>query len=229
MSPDIKKLAGLKYVEAGDPSSKNKVIFCHGYGANALDLFSLHQELNSSSDTHWLFPQGPISVPIGPGYSGQAWFSIRSEALQLAAASGQPLDFSQIRPPGMTAATDQLLQFLQAQQVQPKHCVLGGFSQGSMLALDTALKTQSLWRGLVLFSSTLTDAANWTLAAEKMQGQRFLQSHGKRDELLPFGEALRLKILLEDAGWVSDWYEFSGGHEIPRQVIAKTRNFISAS
>lgn len=222
----LKKVAGLKYLDAGDPSSDKKIVICHGYGANAFDLFPLHHELAQKTPVHWIFPQGPLSVPIAPGFSGQAWFSIRAEALQLAAATGQPLDFSKIRPPGMTAATDQLLQFLQALNVNPSSSIIGGFSQGSMLALDALLKTQLRWAGLMLYSSTLTDADNWSGLARQISDQKFFQSHGERDELLPFGEALRLKILLEDCGWDGSWFEFTGGHEIPYQVLTQSKSFI---
>jgi phospholipase/carboxylesterase len=98
--------------------------------------------------------------------------------------------------------------------------VLGGFSQGAMLATDTVLAGRLRFAGLAVVSGTLLSRARWTSQVAACQGCPVFQSHGREDPILPFPLADELRKLFEAAGAKHTWVPFSGGHAIPPPVIA---------
>jgi phospholipase/carboxylesterase len=222
--PELKTLGRLQVALRREDPRAPSVILLHGYGANAYDLWSLQSEIQIGKKLNWYFPEGILSLDMGPGYSGKAWFPINEKALEKAMLSGQPLDYSQSYPPGMERARDLVLDLIARENLNPETLILGGFSQGAMLALEVALHLPQAPRGLLLFSSTLVCEKQWSAAAERLlkasgDSVEFFQSHGKADPILPFSGAERLRECLEKAGWEPQWSEFNGGHEIPRTVL----------
>jgi phospholipase/carboxylesterase len=106
--------------------------------------------------------------------------------------------------------------------------VLGGFSQGAMLSLDVALRTSRPLAGLVLMSSTLIAAGEWTPLFPTRRGLSVLESHGRDDPLLPFALAELLRDLLRHAGLEITWVPFRGGHAIPDVVLDALSAFLRA-
>jgi phospholipase/carboxylesterase len=105
--------------------------------------------------------------------------------------------------------------------------VLGGFSQGAMVALDAALHSQRPLAGLVLLSGTHLAADEW---APRMGARRTVpvfMSHGQADELLPFGIAEGLRDALRAQGLAVDWVPFRGGHGIPGPVLDGVGAFLT--
>jgi len=100
--------------------------------------------------------------------------------------------------------------------------VLGGFSQGAILSIDSCLHIiDGAIGGLAIFSGSIVSAEKWKTLAEKRQGgTKVLQSHGTQDPLLPYGLAKYLKNFLTQHFPV-DFIEFEGGHTIPPQAITK--------
>ena len=97
--------------------------------------------------------------------------------------------------------------------------VLGGFSQGAMLALDVALHQSAPPAGLILMSGTLIADALWRPRMASLAGVPVMLSHGRDDGLLPFSAAEQMRDRLVAAGAAVDWQAFRGGHEIPPAVI----------
>ena len=126
-------------------------------------------------------------------------------------------------PAGLAEARAQVLALLAEVQtrfaVPADRIVLGGFSQGAMLAVDVALHRATPPAGLILMSGTLIAASEWQPRLASLAGVPIMQSHGRQDAILPFGVAEVLRDKLIAAGAVVDWRPFSGGHEIPGQVI----------
>ena len=221
--PELKSFGRLKVAERSTANAEGSAIILHGYGANAYDLWSLQSELQCGKKLNWYFPDAPIHLEMGMGYSGRAWFPINERALERA-MRGEPLDYSKIYPPGLDRARDLILEFIASQKIEPKKLVLGGFSQGAMLSIEVALHLPEPPKALLLFSGTLANAAEWKAKAEKLAAPleskfEFFQSHGNMDAVLPFAGAERLRDVLEEAGWKSNWQEFDGGHEIPANVL----------
>ncbi|TGM99603.1 esterase [Leptospira dzoumogneensis] len=202
----------------GDPQGPY-VIFMHGYGANAFDLLPLYSYMDVPEGTNFIFPDGILEVPIAPGYNGKAWFPIDMEALQRAMVAGGSRELFERYPAGLAEAKQKVEEMIQALDVPMDRIILGGFSQGSMLATEITLKAEKKPKGLVILSGTLLDETHWSQYAKQTPGYKFFQSHGRMDPVLGYPAAKRLETVLKDAGWVGELLAFPGGHEIPEIVL----------
>jgi len=205
------------------------VVLLHGFGAPGDDLVPLWRAVDVPREVRWVFPAAPLSLPsMGFGMESRAWWMIDVLALERAIAAGEARDLSGEHPEGLDEALAQVLEMLDAldAELSPGALVLGGFSQGAMLALDVALHTERELAGLVQLSGTLLDEAEWSPRLPARGGLPVLQSHGRADPLLPFSMAERLRDLLAGAGLEVDFVPFSGGHEIPGPVISRLEALI---
>lgn len=218
-----KNLAGINYVEAGDSTSPNKIIMFHGYGADMLDLYSLHDVVDPTGSYHWIFPNGILDVPIGPHMSGKAWFHIDIPAFERSLRMGE---FTKLKPSGMDEARIRLEKFLKALNFDFSNTYLGGFSQGAMLVTELLLETPIKPKGALLLSSTLVNEDRWLSQMENKKGLKYYQSHGLQDPILPVQLAEKLHEKLEESGWDGFLQVFQGGHEIPQKVIADLVSFL---
>lgn len=224
--PELEDLGPLKVARVkGDPSAPTIILF-HGYGASAFDLYPLHQVIQAPAGTNWIFPEGNLEIPIGPGYTGRAWFPIDMEALQRAMMTGGFRDFSEITPPGLDTARDKALAMIEALGIPIADLVIGGFSQGAMLATDIALRSEAKAKGLCILSGTLLSQDLWQDLAKKKSSLTFYQSHGIQDPVLGYQSAKSLNKLLRDAGMIGEFISFPGGHEIPQDVIAGMNRYL---
>lgn len=204
---------------------RGAVILFHGFGADNADLASLSEVVDSPDNIRWIFPNGPHTVEIGPHMTGRAWFPLKLSDLER-----QGVDFTQMTPDGMDPAIDKALKAVEA--VREKHklqwnqIMLGGFSQGAMIALDVALKAPSSPAGVTLFSSSLVNEPRLRELAVKHKGLKFFQSHGTMDSMLPFALAERLDAVLNDSGLDGMLYSFRGGHEIPLPVLREWSSWL---
>lgn len=224
--PELISFGALKALSVGESGGDTFICF-HGYGANAYDLASLAPAMRLPK-YQWYFPQGPLTVDIGGGFSGQAWFPIDLRAHEAAAQRGEEVDYSQIRPKGSQEACDKALSFIRTLKVAPERLVLGGFSQGAMLAAFVAMSMVKAPKALVLFSGTAFDIGTIAKKAPAHKGLRFFQAHGEADQVLPFSGAEKLFATLESAGWIGEWCPFRGGHEIPPPVLLQARHFLTS-
>lgn len=207
------------------------VILLHGFGAPGDDLVPLWQLFNAPRAVRYIFPEAPLSFNMGFGES-RAWWMIDMQRLNDDIAHGRLRDLSRDVPQGLTEAREHIIGMLDDTErrlkVTPEKIVLGGFSQGAMLACDVTLRTDRPFVGLVLLSGTLLAKEEWVPLMSKRQGLRVLQSHGREDPLLPISLAEQLRELLSQAGLVVDWVDFQGAHEIPLAVVNRLGTFLKA-
>jgi phospholipase/carboxylesterase len=189
------------------------VVLLHGFGAPGDDLVSLGEWIGGHG-VAWVFPEAPLELGGLYGDS-RAWWMIDLDAI-----GDLSRDRSDEVPPGLAPARAQLIAMLDAVRDRfGDRVVLGGFSQGAMLSLDVALHDPRPLDGLLLLSGTLIAKAEWAPRMAARAGLPVLQSHGRRDQLLPFRAAVTLRDLLRGAGLEVTWVEFDGGHEIPPPVL----------
>ncbi len=213
--------------ESGGAQPLNLVLF-HGYGANCHDLYPLHREVRLRGEVQWTFPNGPLEIEIAPGFSGRAWFPIDVQEHERAQRLGQQVDYSQKSSARMHSARDKALSMLKELNCPLDRLVLGGFSQGAMLAMELTLSLPQPPLGVVLLSGTLVDQPNWSGKAKHFPGLRFFQSHGKRDPILPHEGAQKLEGVLKASGWEGELVSFNGGHEIPFTVLQSLSDFLQS-
>ncbi|UXR64424.1 serine esterase [Bdellovibrio bacteriovorus] len=204
------------------------VIFFHGYGADANDLFSLGEIISTKKTFNWLFPNGNLEVPIGPGWTGRAWWTIDMMEIQRAQERGEHRDFSNDTPKGMAKAYDLTMEMIKQLRVPWNKIILGGFSQGAMLATELYLRAPETPAGLVIMSGTLVHQEEWKKYIPHRAGQKFFQSHGEQDAVLGFKQAQKLETLLNQNGMKGSLMGFRGGHEIPMPVLMKIGEYLNS-
>ena len=225
------ELGGLRAISVGDPEAAPVVVvLLHGFQMSPADLSPFAHSLQAPA--WFLFPEAPlVAAP-----RGRAWWHIDAQQRERALALG-PRDFAVQHPPDLPAARDRLRGLLAdvAPRVGGRPLVLGGFSQGGMLACDTVLRSDVLRADLGLSAMALLSASRiafdeWAplLAQPRLRGLPVLVSHGEQDDDLAFSAGEALRDCLTAAGAAVDWLPFAQGHEIPLVVWRRLRKLIGA-
>jgi len=214
------------------------VVLCHGFGAPGTDLVGLAEALCSMepalAPVRFHFPAAPLSLDAFGMGDARAWWMIDFDVIaKLRQASPQALaEFRKVEPPGMPAARKAMLamvaQVMNGSGLPYSKLVLGGFSQGSMITTDVALRLEESPAALAILSGTLLIEDVWKPKAKARAGLPVFQSHGRRDEVLPFSGAQALQQTLTEAGLEVDFHAFEGGHEIPLPVLRGLAAFLKA-
>jgi len=216
-------LAGLTTHLVGPVDAPITCVLLHGFGAPGDDLVALGGELADAAPVRFVFPEAPLELGGLYGDS-RAWWMLDLERLEDDLRRGVPRDRRDEVPDGLPDARAHVLRLLDQLQarysVAAERIVLGGFSQGAMLALDVALHRAAPPAGMILMSGTLIAEQEWRSRLASLAGVPVMLSHGRHDSLLPFSAAELLRDRLTAAGAVVDWQPFLGGHEIPRGVLA---------
>ncbi len=206
-------------------------VLFHGYGADAHDLFSLHELLDPNEEWNWFFPQGLLNIPLGVHAEGRAWWNIDLARLQTRPGEW---NFAAEVPKGLEGASFHGQNILRA--LENHKVVIGGFSQGAMLTVETVsahfealAATQSSpdsqIQGVLLFSGALIARSLLQDRSPKVgKGIPFVQSHGLQDPVLPYLGAKTLhQFLTETYQWQGSLTSFQGGHEIPIKPLNLAR------
>ncbi|MDP3157503.1 MAG: alpha/beta fold hydrolase [Archangium sp.] len=231
------EIAGLsvEVFQATQTAPSAAVILCHGFGAPGDDLVGLAPELASAvpalRDVRFYFPAAPLTLEMGFGDS-RAWWLIDMGAVQkLAHDPAAQREFRRKEPEGMPAARKALLALVQdvaAHTGLPmKKIILGGFSQGAMIATDVALRLEEAPGGLCVLSGTLLIEDAWKQKAKARAGLPVFQSHGRQDPILPYVAAEWLKELFLESGMEHEFVPFDGGHTIGPQAFTKLGAFLA--
>ena len=218
-------LAGLtaRVIDRSEGDRPTTVILLHGFGAPGDDLVALAEAIDAPA--RFVFPEAPLELG---GLYARAWWLLDLARLEDELRRGIPRDRRDEIPDGLPAARQQVMRLVDqvTSRLAPGRLVLGGFSQGAMLALDVALHRDTPPDGLILMSGTLLAASEWEPRLPKLAGVPVLLSHGRADSLLPFSIAEVLRDKLAAAGARVDWHEFVGGHEIPMAVLAAATSLV---
>lgn len=210
-------LGGLSAITVGDPGAATVVVVLHGRDMSGSDLSPFARSLGLPA--YFVFPDASL-----PCARGRSWWPVDAEA-HLRRLSRGPMDLWALDPPGRAEARDQLDALLV--QFASRRCVLVGFSQGGMLAMDYVLHGGRV-NGLALLSSTRIAFGDWEARLPQLAGLPILVAHGRADEELSFaaGEGLRDAAL--SGGAEVRWLPFDGGHQIPLVVWRGLRQFLQS-
>ena len=195
-----------------DAAEAPLVVLMHGRGADAHDLAELAPLLDSPPGFRFVFPNAPRPWEAYPGTSfGFTWFE-----------GWPPLHQS------LVESRERLLRFLgeivERLPVPTGRLVLGGFSQGALMALDAGLRITPAPGGIVSLSGGLYETG---LDGSTAPGRPpvFL-AHGVFDDVVPLQYAQRARRVLEDAGTEVEYREYPMGHQIVMEEIDGAREFI---
>lgn len=188
------------------------VVILHGRGADNRDLADLAPMLDNGR-CRFVFPNAPRPFEAYPGMTfGWTWFE------------GWPPE-----PGSIDESRQLLLSFLDGivERIPTSRLILGGFSQGALMSLDSGLRMQPPPAGIVVMSGGLYEDDMPDLRARA--GQRILICHGTADDVVPVTFARRARLLLEEHGIDPEYHEFPIGHQVSEEEIGVVREFIGAS
>ncbi len=219
----VRVVGGVDKKGGGDGPA---VVLCHGFGAPGDDLVPLVRALDVPREVRFFLPEAPLEadVGMGAGWDARAWWPIDMMRVQMLLARGQGAELGAESPKGLDAAKSALVEAVEAIQgafdVKAEQLVLGGFSQGAMLSLETVLTGALPVRRLAVLSGSIIAEERWLAAMKSAApGLKVYQAHGRMDPILPFAAAERLRLKLEEHGAKVTWTPHMRGHEIPPVVM----------
>ena len=107
----------------------------------------------------------------------------------------------------------------QAYNPEPGQVILGGFSQGGMMAYRCGLTSPHVFRGLAALSSMIPDPDLLLSRLPTTRGQHIFVAHGTSDRIISVADARESVRFLRDEGYKPDYKEYPMGHEIRQEVI----------
>jgi phospholipase/carboxylesterase len=222
-SPRVPRLSAITRGGKGPPT----IALLHGFGSSEKDWLPFAKSIRLAPGTRFLFPRGPESERRSDGApTGRAWWHLDLAPHLRDGALGA--DLSAEKPPEIERAA-QAVRALLAERgnrvAQP--FILGGFSQGAMVAAQVAFQSDEPLRALVLLSGTLVDEELWKASFSRRKGLHVFISHGRSDPTLSFEVAERMQTEMAAAGMQVTWFPFDGGHEIPAEVVTALNEFFA--
>ncbi len=213
------------------PRDKNNclasILFLHGYGANKDDLYPLAALLDPKKQFHWIFPDGIFPLhEFWPG--ARSWFPI--PLAEFEKRQNDPKYFATYEyrhPPELDQSLNALMGLV-ATLDRERPLVLGGFSQGAMLASHLACLLPCSKLFLLSAATIAREELAYRIgnAGSTLENTEVFQAHGQSDQVLPFSAGERLRDLIERGAPKIQFYPFSGGHEIPPVLISKLAKFL---
>ncbi len=189
------------------------LILCHGWGSNGDDLFSLWPYLKHAlPNTAFFCPNAPIDL----GY-GYAWFNLNSIEV--------PTDYSAVKKLNEAAmaslpALDTYINNIKTQFSLDNHqLILGGFSQGGLMALFSGLKNSV--KGIIAMSSVPL------VAQQDMHAVPVLLTHGRDDTVVPLAGLELTQSELQKIGCIPTVFISPHmGHSIDDLCIEQINDFL---
>src|SRR5262245_50346853 len=156
--------------EAGQPYP---VIVClHGRGADRRDLAGLAPWIDLSGYLY-VCPNAPVTISIGPGYTGQAWYE----------PGGNPS--AAAMEEALTSLDGVIRDVFSQYRVAPGQAILLGFSQGGAMTYRYGMLRPELFAGLVILSGALRNPEALLPQLPARRDQRIFIAHGTHDSVVP--------------------------------------------
>jgi len=223
---------------SGDAPPTALAVLCHGYGAPGSDLVGVVSEWvrlleSDAAKFRFLCPIAPHSLAELGMPGGRAWWPLNMARMMQAIQARRFDDLHNETPPGLDesrTALSSLIVAARKELAEQNSCstaaipmALGGFSQGAMLTMDTALRGDAGPPDyLMQFSGTVICQQTWKSLLPRLADTRVYQSHGTLDQILPFSSAERLRDLLAGAEIKAQFHPFDGPHTIDGDAVATT-------
>lgn len=239
MSDVVSSTAGELQVHVVQPDAGARppllVVFCHGYGASGEDLVPFVPELLEREprlrSARFAFPAAPLSMGYADWGDARAWWPL--DWMKLSTLSRTPEGRERLRnevPEGLALARRKLQGAIDAllagTGLGPERLVLGGFSQGGMLATDLALHWEQRPAALVGLSSVPVTAETWKKLGPRRAGLPVILSHGRQDPVLPYSEGEALRDLLTAAGLSVEFIPFDGPHTVHPDALDRVARLL---
>ena len=186
------------------------LVLMHGVGSNEEDLFGLAPHI--PAHFHVVSLRAPFRMAPG----AHTWFDFSIEP-----NGDRTIDEAQ-----EAKSRALIAQSIEAAALQlgiaKNHVVVGGFSQGGIMALSLLLTQPALMQAaMVWHSRLLPQALQLAAPAEALRGKQLWLSHGTEDNVIPLAHAMAIARHMGSLPVTMTYREFPGAHEIrPAELVA---------
>ena len=205
-------LAALERPAAGHgyrDEPEGALVLFHGRGADERDLFPLLDVLDPERRLNGYTPRAPLELPPG----GAHWYVVPRV--------GFPDHDS------FHAGYELASEWLDMLPFPPERVVLGGFSQGAVMAYALGLGAgRARPAALLAFSGFIPTVEGWELDTATPFPPIAI-AHGTYDPVIPVEFARQARALLEGAGADVLYRESPIDHSIDPRVLAELRELVA--
>lgn len=187
-------------------SPKNAIILCHGFGGDGKDISLLaNYWRNYLPDTIFICPNAPEKCSVSP--QGYQWFDLMDQS------EDQILTKSLVAEIKLNKLIDQVKQ---NNNLETKKIALVGFSQGSMISLQTGIKRKDSINSIVGYSGKIINIEH--LENNINSRPKVILMHGDKDEVVPINFFLESKDFFNRNKYEIETKIFKGcEHRIPSE------------
>jgi phospholipase/carboxylesterase len=195
-------------------SPQGILVLMHGRGADEHDLAPLLQALDPDGDLLGVLPRGPLALPPG----GRHWYVLREV--------GSPDRDTFLET--FALLSDWLDGVLAENEVPPERLVLGGFSQGAVMAYSLGLAAGRQRPAAILaFSGFIPRVEAFELDPDGRAGLPVSISHGSLDPIIGVEFAREARARLEAAGLAVRYREDPVPHTIAPGALAQAKEVLA--
>lgn len=193
------------------------LVLMHGVGSNEHDLFSLAPQIPEQ------FHVVSLRAPFRMGPGAFAWFDFSIEP------HGERTINEPQEAESRTLLEQAVAQAAQQLGIAADHVVVGGFSQGGIMALSLLLSRPELMRaGVVWHSRLLAQIVPHIAPADAFHGKHLWLSHGTQDNVIPLAAAQSIRRQVQTLPLRLSYEEFNSAHEIRPAELAHTVTWLQA-
>jgi phospholipase/carboxylesterase len=190
--------------------AEGALVLLHGRGADEHDLFALLDLLDPRRRLLGITPGGP-HTHLAPG--GRHWYAVPRVGFP------DPETFAE--------GHARLTAFLDGLGLDWSRTILGGFSQGAVMAYAAALGAgRPLPAGVIALSGFIPTVDGWTPRDAVPPGWPVVIAHGTHDPVIPVGFARAARDRLGAAGAEVTYRESPIGHGIDPRLLAALPAFV---
>ena len=194
---------------------ENAVILCHGYGGDGKDISILASYWKAHMpDTLFVCPDAPEKCAASP--TGFQWFDLMDQTRE------QILSKSLVAEMKLNKLIDEVKK---KNDLSSNEIVIGGFSQGCMLSLQTGIKRKDKINSIVGYSGRIIDTKH--LEKNIISRPNIILMHGDDDQIVPIDSLLEAKDFFSKNNYEIETKIFKNcEHRIPTEGSSLGLRFI---
>ena len=194
---------------------KNAVILCHGYGGDGKDISILAGYWKTYlPDTIFICPDAPEKCEASP--SGFQWFDLTDQDPE------QILSKSLVAENKLNKLIDEVKE---SYNLLANKIIIGGFSQGSMISLQTGIKRKDKINSILGYSGKIIDLEH--LSKNIISRPNIFLMHGDIDQVVPVDGLLEAKNFFNKNNYEIETKIFKDcEHRIPMEGSSLGLQFI---
>jgi phospholipase/carboxylesterase len=194
---------------------KSAVILCHGYGGDGKDISILANYWRAHlPDTVFVCPDAPEKCEASS--SGYQWFDLMDRSQE------QVLSKSLVAEIKLNKLIDEVKE---KNNLLANQIVIGGFSQGCMISLQTGIKRKDKVNSIIGYSGRIIDTEH--LSKNIVSKPNIILMHGDIDQIVPASSLLEAKDFFSKNNYEIETHIFKNcEHRIPSEGSSLGLQFI---